>query len=122
MPGIGLVTSLYLLVYSHNFDRFKDAKKLASYSGVAPFEYSSGTSIRARTKVHPMANKTLKSALHMCALSAIQHDKELKAYFEPKVKAGKNKMSVLNAVRNKLLHRVFACVREKRNYQYKQAA
>jgi len=67
--SVGLVTALYLMVYSYNFERFESAKKLASYCGLAPFEYSSGTSIRAKTKVHPMANKQLKTALHMnCVL------------------------------------------------------
>ncbi len=50
----------------------------------------------------------LKKLLHLCAMSAIQNDKEMKAYFERKTAEGKNKMSVINAVRNKLIHRVFA--------------
>ncbi|OJW72783.1 MAG: hypothetical protein BGO68_00595 [Candidatus Amoebophilus sp. 36-38] len=120
--SIGLVTAIQLLVYSHNFERFANAKKLATYAGLAPFEYSSGTSIRGRIKVHPMANKTLKTALHMCALSSIRHNYEMKIYYERKVGEGKNKMSVLNAIRNKILHRVYACVRDQRMYEYKQAA
>ncbi|MGD1892594.1 MAG: IS110 family transposase, partial [Cyclobacteriaceae bacterium] len=30
---------------------------------------------------------------------------------------GKAKMAVLNAVRNKIIHRVFACVRDDRKYE-----
>jgi transposase len=59
-----------------------------------------------------MANKPLKTALHMCALSVIRFKGEMKAYFDRKVKEGKNKMSILNAIRNKLLQRIFACVRD----------
>jgi len=33
------------------------------------------------------------------------------------VAEGKNKMSVINAVRNKLVHRVFAVVRDDRSYE-----
>lgn len=50
-------------------------------------------------------------------MSAIQNDKEMKAYFERKVMEGKNKMSVINAVRNKLIHRVFAVVRDERLFE-----
>ena len=50
-------------------------------------------------------------------MSAIQNDPEMKAYFERKVVEGKNKMSVFNAVRNKLIHRVFAVIRDERNYE-----
>jgi len=67
--------------------------------------------------VSPFANMKLKKLLHLCAMSAIQNDMEMKAYFEQKVTEGKYKMSVINAVRNKLIHRVFAVIRDKRNYE-----
>jgi hypothetical protein len=67
--------------------------------------------------VSPFANMKLKKLQHMCAMSAIQNDPEMKAYFERKVTEGKNKMSVINAVRNKLIHRVFAVIRDERNYE-----
>lgn len=57
----------------------------ACYAGVVPFEHTSGKSIRAKPKVHYLANKKLKKQLHMCALSAIKHDPELKLYFNKKV-------------------------------------
>ena len=43
-------------------------------------------------------------------LSAIQHNKELKTYYERKVAEGKVKMLVVNNVRCKLLARVFAVI------------
>ena len=67
--------------------------------------------------VSPHANKKLKMLLHLCALSAIKNDKELQAYFERKVAEGKNKMCIINAVRNKLIHRVFAVTRDNRLYE-----
>jgi len=122
VKGVGMITALYLLVYTGNFTKFSSAKKLASYCGIVPFGYSSGTSIRGKSKVHPMANKRLKTALHMCALSAIQQEGEMQTYYVKKVAEGKNKMSVINAVRNKLVHIVYACVRDQQVYSYNQAA
>ena len=120
--SVVLVTALYLMLYSYNSERFANAKKLDSYCGLAPFEYSSCTSIRARTKVHPMANKLLKKNLHMCAISSIKNNTEIKLYYDRKVKKGKNKKSIINAIRNKILHRIYACVRDQRMYEYKQVA
>ena len=119
---VGFVAATYLLIYTNGFTRFNSAKQLASYAGIAPFEYSSGTSIKGRTKVHPMANKTLKKVLHMCAVSSVRHNPEMLIYFNRKVDEGKNKMLVLNAVRNKVLHRVFSCVRDQRMYTQVYAA
>lgn len=44
-------------------------------------------------------------------------DKELKVFYQRKVSEGKNKMSVINAIRNKLVHRIFAVVKRERSYQ-----
>jgi transposase len=121
VPGVGMITALQLMVHTHHFKRFASAKKLACYAGVAPFPYQSGSSVRGRNKVHPMANKTLKTALHMCALSVIRFKGEMRAYFDRKVKEGKNKMSILNAIRNKLLQRIFACDRDGRLFVAKVA-
>lgn len=108
IPGVGRQTALYMLIFTANFTRFDDPKKLASYAGVAPFAYESGTSVRGRTQVSVMANKKLKHLLHMAALGAVRMEGDLKDYYERKVGAGKRKMSVLNAVRNKLVHRIMA--------------
>jgi transposase len=114
--GIGFVTAINLLVHTNGFTMLKDTRKLACYCGVAPFEYSSGTSLKFKPRVHHMANKKLKCNLHMASLTAVKLDDDLKAYYERKVAEGKNKMSVLNAVRNKLLARVVACVNKQKEY------
>jgi len=119
VSGIGNITALNVIVSTGEFTRINESKKFASYSGVAPFEHSSGSSIRGKTRVSRIANITLKCLLHMAAMSAIQCDDEIKHYYQRKVAEGKNKMSVINAVRNKLISRIFSCVREKRTYQKK---
>ncbi len=119
--GIGFVTAINLIVYTNGFTILRDTRKLACYCGVAPFEYSSGSSIRGKTKVHYMANKKLKCNLHMASLSAVKLDPDLKAYYERKIAEGKNKMSVLNAVKNKLLARVIAVVNRQEEYVRKTA-
>ena len=63
-----------------------------------------------------MANKTLKKALHMCAVSSIRWKGEMRSYFDRRVKEGKNKMSITSAIRNKILQRIYACVKEERMY------
>ena len=67
--------------------------------------------------VSPFANMKLKILLHLCAMSVIQNDLEMKAYVERKVTEGKDKMSVIEAVKNKLIHLIFAVIRDERNYE-----
>lgn len=117
VSGIGKITAAHVIVSTGEFNRIREAKKFACYSGVAPFEHSSGSSIRGKTRVSKMANMTLKRLLHLAAMSAIRYCDELKVFYQRKVAEGKNKMSVINAVRNKLISRIFACIRDQRMYQ-----
>lgn len=117
VPGIGLVTALNMIICTGEFTRIKEPKKFACYAGVAPFEHSSGSSIRGKTRVSRKANMAMKTLLHLSAMSAIRWSSEMRSFYTRKVAGGKNKMSVLNAVRNKLISRVFACVNQDRVHQ-----
>ena len=116
VTGIGIVTALYLTIYTNFFTRYQNPKQLACYCGVVPFDHVSGSSIQKRSRIHHMANRTLKTQLHMCALSAMNHDPDIKAYFHRKVGEGKNKMLILNNIRNKLVLRVCAVIKRQRPY------
>lgn len=111
IPCIGPVTATYLIACTNAFTLCSSGKQLACYCGVVPFEYQSGISIKGKHRVHKMANKNLKTLLHLCAMSAIKYVQEIKDYFDRKVQEGKHKMSVINAIRNKLVLRVFAVIR-----------
>lgn len=117
VQGIGKITATEIIITTNEFKDITDPGKFACYSGVAPFEYSSGSSLRGKPRVSHKANKTMKSLLHMAALVAINYNTDLKAYYQRKVEQKKNKMLVINAVRNKLIWRIFACVKNNRSYQ-----
>lgn len=55
----------------------------------------------------------------MCALSALKSDPEIKAYYQRKVAEGKSKMLVINNIRNKLIHRICACIRDNKIFEKK---
>jgi transposase len=117
VTGIGKVTAAQIIITSNEFKNIDDPKQYASYSGVAPFIEESGI-FKGKGRVSPMANKKVKTLLHMSALVAIQCNAELKTYYQRKISQDKkNKMSVINAVRNKLILRVFACVNQNRPYE-----
>lgn len=124
VPGVGPQTAIYLIIATKCFSSFSNWRKMACYAGVAPFEYTSGSSIKGRTRVNHLADKKLKSLLTMCALSAKKHDKEIAIYYERKLKEGKAPMLVMNAIKCKVLSRVFAVVKRETPFvnTYKFAA
>lgn len=117
IKGLSLVTAAHIIATTNEFIGISNAKKFACYAGVVPFEHTSGTSIRGRSRVSQMANKHIKTLLHMSALVGIRHNEEFKEYYERRIKEGKNKMSVINMIRNKIILRIYACVRENRLYE-----
>ena len=124
VPGIGHLTAVYIICCTNNFICKITGKQLSSYAGVAPFGNTSGTSIKGKDKVHKMANKDLKKLLHMGAVSVITHCPEFKDYYERKVKEGKHELSVINAVKSKILLRAVSVINNQEKYvnKYKKTA
>jgi transposase len=122
VKGIGEVIGIYLIIYTKGFTILADKKKLGSYTGVVPFEHSSGSTIKKKSKTSKMSNATLRCNLAMGAKSAMQWDPELKAYSIKKIEEGKTYGWCVNAVSNKLLARVISCVNNKKDYVVKEVA
>lgn len=118
VEGVGTVIAMNMIIATEAFTRFDNPRQFNCYVGVAPFSYTSGTSQHSCNRVSQRAVKYIKCLLHMAAV-AIAHKKrgDLKTYFERKVAEGKNKMTVLNAVRAKLVARMFTVIRNNRIYQ-----
>jgi len=113
--GIGKVNALMTIAYTENFKSFDNARKYAVYIGVAPFEHSSGTSVRGRKRVSHIANKELKQELNQAARTAVKWDPELREYAQKKLQ-NKCYGIVLNNVKFKLVMRMFAVVKRKEKY------
>lgn len=118
IDGVGEQTAVKMIVETNAFQDFNNPRKFCCHAGVAPFSYTSGSSQRSRNKVSHRADKSIKVLLHMAALiAATRMNGELHEYYIRKVAEGKNKMSVLNAVRAKLVYRMFAVIRNEQAYQ-----
>ena len=117
VPGVGKVVSWTMIAKTEGFKKITDPRKMACYSGVVPFEYQSGTSVYRKPRVSMFADKQMKSVLHLAAMSAIRLNNDLQVYYRRKVEQGKNKMAVLNAVRNKIIHLIFAIIKSQNLYQ-----
>jgi transposase len=116
VKGIGQVIAVEVIITTNEFKDIDDPNKYACYAGFAPFEHSSGK-YKGKAKVSNKANKKVKALFHNGAMSAIQHAKDIKDYYQRKVADGKHEMLVINNVCNKLVHRIFACVSRREKYK-----
>lgn len=113
VKSVGPIIATTLLVYTNGFTAFANARKFACYCSIAPFEEESGSSVKKPAKIHPLGYRKIKALLTNAAQSAVNHDKELRAYFLRKVAEGKHEGVVLNAIKFKIIARVFAVVKRK---------
>jgi transposase len=114
---IGAITGVSILLATNEFRNINNPKKFACYAGVAPFAKESGIT-KTRARVSHIADKKMKALLHLCAIRARRSIPEIKNYFLRKtVVEGKHKMLVLNAIRYKMILRIFACVNQDRCYE-----
>jgi len=114
IPGIGPITTAWLLVATHCFTRCQTPAEAASFAGLVPHKQQSGRSLsRASIKGgHPK----LRQSLYMAAGAAIQFNPTLKAFFHKKVSQGKIKQVARIAVARKLVHYAWACVVKERDF------
>lgn len=115
--GIALINTVAMIIHTGNFTRFEKARQLSCYAGVVPFGRTSGTSLNSPRRTSSMANKQMRTLLTQAARCAVKHDVGLNRYYHRKIDEGKDERLVINNVRNKLVHRVFAVVKNKTPYQ-----
>ncbi|MDH6309784.1 transposase [Dysgonomonas sp. PFB1-18] len=109
--GVSLVNAVNIILYTNNFTSFNNARSYACYCGVAPFGRQSGTSIHSAPRVSKQCNHLLKAELSQAALSASRFDAEIRLYYQRKIAAGKHHGSVMNAIKFKLICRMFAVIK-----------
>jgi transposase len=114
--GVGPVIAANLIVHTNAFSAFEKSRQFACHIGTAPFDSQSGTSLDAPARVSQMANHALKTLLSTAAVVAVRHDPQIRAYFLRQQEAGKKDGWIYNAVKNKILHRIFAVVKRDTPY------
>src|SRR3989338_2836108 len=108
IPGIGERIEATLIAEIGTIQKFKDGKRLVAYAGLDPKVNQSGVSLHKNTKLTKRGSPYLRQSVYMAAFIAVQHDPELKEYFEKKRKEGKGYREAVVATARKVLYRVFA--------------
>lgn len=110
IPGVGKVIAISTLTHTNNFQSFSNARQYACYAGVAPFAHTSGTSVHGASSVSRIGDRQIKAELTQGALSAMTYDPQLKEYADRKREEGKVNGVIMNAIKFKIVERMFAVV------------
>lgn len=119
IPGVGKKTALLLIANTNGFVSFESHRQLSSYFGLAPREWTSGSSIRGRARITKAGAPKVRNHLFLCSFTACQYNPQCKALYERLVAKGKSKKLALIAVANKLLKQTFAIAKSGISYDPK---
>jgi len=111
IAGIGEKTAATVLAEIGSLELFRSARQLAAFAGLTPQEFTSGSSVRGKTRLCKIGNARLRKALYFPALTMIRHCPEIKVFRERLLRAGKTKMQVVGAVMHKLIRVIYGVLR-----------
>lgn len=117
IKGIGKRAAAMLIVFTQGFKHTASHRQLISFAGLAPTQYSSGSSIQGKPRIYKRGGKNLRDVLYMCSMNAMKTNAACKALYERLRAKGKTGKQALIAVCNKLLKQVFAVVKNNTLYQ-----
>lgn len=117
VTGVGPVLASELMAHTEGFTRFDSPRQLVCYIGAAPFEKTSGSSVRGKTTTSSFANKRLKSLFRLAALTAVRVPGDLRDYYLRKIQQGKRPIVVLNNVAGKIIHHLWAVINKNQPYK-----
>jgi len=108
IPGIGKKTAIELVTVTDGFRRFDSARKLASYVGICPRIWESGSSVKGRGSISKLGCPQLRKLLYMCSWSAKRSNPACKNMYDRLKKRGKPEKVIKVAIAHKLLRQAFA--------------
>jgi len=120
IPGVGLVTTAWLLVGTLNFSVCATPEQAAAYVGLVPLPRESGTSVRGRAQLGHGGNGRLRTALYLASLSATRYNPPIKVFYERLRTAGKPMKVARCAAARKLLHVAWAVVTKGQPFEDRQ--
>ena len=102
-PGVGRRTAATVLAELPAVHRLPSAQSAAAYCGLSPREFTSGSSVRKKTRLSKAGNPRLRKALFLPTQTAVRFNPLLRGFFERLVAGGKPKMQAVGACMRKLV-------------------
>ena len=114
--GIGEASAMRLLAELLVLPDDLAAPQWVAHAGLDPRPYESGTSVHRPRRITKVGNRHLRAALYMPALVAIQHQPNVKAFYNKLVSRGKKPMQAVVAVMRKLLHAIWGMLKHDQDF------
>lgn len=113
IPAVGEATIHIILSHFASIEKFKNAKSLTSFLGIAPRHYQSGSSINRRARMSKVGRSSLRKAFYMPAVVALRYNPVIADLKIKLSNAGKHNMLIIGAAMRKLVHIIYGVLKNK---------
>ena len=111
IPGIGEVSVATVLGEAGDISKFDGVKQFTSFVGIAPVEYTSGSSVNKRSRISKRGNARIRHCLYMATMIAVRVNPVLREFYKRLLERGKGKKVALIASMRKLLHLIWGVLK-----------
>ena len=99
-----------------NIEDFASASQLAAYAGLAPRQFTSGSSVHKQTRISKQGRTELRRCLYMPAVVAISCNPIIQNLKKRMSASGHALMEIIVAAMKKLLHLVYGVLKHGRPF------
>jgi transposase len=118
IPGIGELTAAWIVAELPDIRLIRSAQSAAAYVGLAPSQYTSGTSVRHKTHLSKRGNVHLRQALYMPAMAAVRFNPAVKALYDRLIARGRPRMLAIGAAMRKLVMIAYGVLKSRKEFAY----
>ncbi len=109
--GIGEITANKLLAEIGNLESFADASQLVAYAGLAPKQFTSGSSVHKQSRISKQGRSQFRSCLYMPAVVATRHNPFVMDLKRRMLASGHTEMEIVVAAMKKLLQLAYGVLK-----------
>jgi transposase len=117
IPGIGEVSTATVLGEAGDISKFEGVKQFTSFVGIAPMEYTSGSSVFKRSRISRRGNARIRHCLYMATMIAVRINPVLREFYKRLLERGKGKKVALIASMRKLLHVIWGVLKNQSMFE-----
>lgn len=115
LPGVDTILAAAIIAEIGDITRFTTSAQLVSFAGINPTVHQSGQFTGNKNHMSKKGSPYLRLALWKAAVTSVRFNPVLKAYYEQRIKDGKNHMTVIGAVSRKLTGIIFAMMKDNKD-------
>lgn len=121
IPGIASISAIAIIAEVPDIDILPNARALAAYAGLNPKHTLSGSSVKGKSRISKIGSGNLRKILYFPAIVSSSVNRNFQEFKQRMRAKGKHNMVIIVALMRKLLHIIFAILKNKSIFSYELA-